>query len=130
MLTICLLAIISIVSGLFGFHSKNDYDVLKTCCLGTGLILFICLLTLININSRFEFTKESYFNLRTQVDSYNSIPDSCKNISFEYDIRKDLLKINNIISKHKVMSKSPWLNIWYSKEIGSLEKLNVYGKKE
>jgi hypothetical protein len=54
------------------------------------------------------------------------MPDSCKIVSFEYDIREDVLKMNNIVSNHKVMSKSPWVSVWHSKEIGKLEKLKIY----
>lgn len=90
----------------------------------------ICLLTLININKRFEEGKENYLNLKAQVDDYNALPDSCKNVSFEYDIRHDVLRMNNEISRHKVMSRSPWTNLWHSREIGDLEKLRVYGPQE
>ena len=91
--------------------------------------LIILLLSLINIRSRFQVEIEEYNNLKAQIEAYNALPDSCKDVSFEFDLRRDVIAVNNKISKHKVMSKSPWVNIWYSKEIGSLDKLNVYEKK-
>ena len=128
MLTIIIL--LTLGAGLFWLGVKKETA--PATLLGGALCLaaVVCLLTLININKRFEEEKEHYANLKMQVEDYNTLPDSCKNISFEYDIREDVLRMNNSISNHKVMSRSPWVNLWHSKEIGDLEKLRVYGPRE
>lgn len=96
-----------------------------------GLFLFIlilCAISLCNRNNRFENIKEQYTNIKMQVDDYNNLPDSLKNVSFEYDLRNNVVEMNNTISKHKVMSKSIWTGPWYSKEVGKLEKLHILPK--
>lgn len=114
----------------FWYGIKKEIDFISVCGFLFSAAAVVCLLTLINIGKRFEEEKEHYTNLKMQVEDYNALPDSCKNVSFEYDIRKDVLRMNNNISNHKVMSRSPWLNVWHSKEIGDLEKLRVYGPRE
>jgi len=124
MLTI--ITLLTLGTGLFWLGARKE--IAPAAFLGGALCLaaIVCLLTLININNRFEEEKEHYANLKMQVEDYNALPDSCKNVSFEYDIREDVLRMNNDISDHKVMSRSPWVNIWYCKDIGKLEKLQIY----
>ena len=128
MLTIITLLVLGALCLWYGI--KKEADFIGVCGLLFSAAAVVCLLTLINIGKRFEEEKEHYANLKMQVEDYNALPDSCKNISFEYDIREDVLRMNNNISNHKVMSRSPWLNLWRSKEIGNLEKLRVYGPRE
>lgn len=128
MLTI--ITLLTLGAGFFwlGVRKEAAPATLLGCALCLAAV--ISLLTLINIGKRFEEEKENYLNLKMQVEDYNALPDSCKNISFEYDIREDVLRMNNAISRHKVMSRSLWANLWHSKEIGDLEKLRVYGPRE
>ncbi len=92
-------------------------------------ILLILTVSLCNRNKRFDNIKEQYENIKMQVDDYNNLPDSIKNVSFEYDMRKNVIKMNDVISEHKVMSKSIWTGPWYSEEVGNLEKLHLIMKK-
>ena len=124
MLTIITLLMLGAAGLWYGI--KKEIDFIVVCGLLFSAAAVVCLLTLINIGKRFEEEKENYTNLKMQVEDYNALPDSYKNVSFEYDIRKDVLIMNNNISSHKVMSRSPWTNLWHSREIGNLEKLTVY----
>lgn len=84
-------------------------------------------MTLINRNARFDYMVEEYENVRGIVEQYNSCPDSSafRIVSLEQDIRDRVLETNNLISEHKVMSKSPWVGPWYSEKVGNLEKLKL-----
>lgn len=129
MLTIILLAAITI--GCIIWSCKSDWDVQDVAiafAIVMCLSLSIVLLTLCNRGKRFEYAKQEYLNLKTQVEEYNSLPDSCKLVTFEYDIRKDVLAMNNKISRHAVMHKSIWKGPWFSEEIGQLPKLHIVAK--
>lgn len=131
MLTLILLGLAS--AGCIVWAVKSDWDIEE---FAIGLAVVMCLsfvitvLTLCNRGKRFENTIEQYKNLKTQVEDYNSLPDSAKLISLEYDIREDVLAMNNTISKHKVMHESIWKGLWYSEEVGNLPKLHLIGKNE
>lgn len=92
-----------------------------------AVFMVVVPLTLINRNSRFEYTAEEYNNMKSLVEQYNNCPDSSafRIVSLEQDIREDVLDMNNTISEHKVMSKSPWVGPWYSEKVGRLEKLKL-----
>jgi len=129
MLTLILLAAIFAVCVIW--ERKAGYqneDLAFGTAIFFGLALAITVLTLCNKGKRFERTKEEYRNLEMQVAEYNTLPDSVKIMSLEYDIRKDVLEMNNTISKHKVMSKSLWIGPWNSEEIGRLPKLHIVSK--
>ena len=131
MLTLILLGLAS--AGCIVWAVKSDWDIEE---FAIGLAVVMCLsfvitvLTLCNRGKRFENTIEQYKNIKTQVEDYNSLPDSAKLISLEYDIREDVLAMNNTISKHEVMSQSIWKGLWYSEEVGNLPKLHLIGKNE
>lgn len=91
-------------------------------------VLILCAISLCNRGNRFENIKEQYTNIKMQVDDYNNLPDSLKNVSFEYDLRNNVVEMNNTVSEHKVMSKSIWTGPWYSEEVGILEKLHISPK--
>lgn len=128
MLTLVILLVTSVTCIVLGYIYDNGFVGFIGFCAISCLI--ILLLSLININSRFQVEIEEYNNLKAQIEAYNALPDSCKDVSFEFDLRRDVIAMNNKISKHKVMSKSGWSNLWNSEEIGSLEKLNIYEKKK
>lgn len=127
MLTLVILLVTSVTCIVLGYIYDNGFVGFIGFCAISCLI--ILLLSLININSRFQVEIEEYNNLKAQIEAYNALPDSCKDVSFEFDLRRDVIAMNNKISKHKVISKSGWSNLWNSEEIGSLEKLNIYEKK-
>lgn len=129
MLTLGIL-LITIITCIVIVH-KYDSELAAVIGGASSLCLVFCALTLININSRFQVTIEKYNNLKEEIEEYNSLTDSCKNVSFEFDtIKRNAVRMNNTISKHSVMSKSAWVNLWYSEKIGNLEKLNINGIKE
>lgn len=131
MLTLILLA--AIIIGLIIWACNSDWDVQEAAIctsIVVGVIFIIVCLTLCNRGKRFDLVKEEYGNLKMQVEEYNSLPDSCKLVTFEYDIRKDVLAMNNKISRHEVMSKSIWRGLWFSEEIGRLDKLHVIAKAD
>ena len=131
MLTLILLA--AIVVGLIVWACKSDWEEQEVAICASivfGIVFIIVCLTLCNRGKRFDYVKETYANLKTQVEEYNSLPDSCKLVTFEYDIRKDVLEMNNKISRHEVMSKSIWKGLWFSEEIGRLDKLHILGKAD
>ena len=125
MLTIIVFVVILVVGLLFALFNKNNrYNWLCVSFIA-GLVLIPMSLSLINIGNRFNYIIEKYDNLKLQVETYNKMEDPTKIASFGYDIRKEVLRMNNQISKHKVMSNSVWVSCWYSKKVGNLEKLKL-----
>lgn len=127
MLTLGLLLIITVTC--FVIVQKYGQELVAFIGMVSSFCLVLCVLTLININSRFQVTIEEYNNLKAQIDAFNE-SDSCRNISQQNTLNDDVYVMNNTISKHSVMSKSAWVNLWYSEKIGNLEKLYIYGIKE
>ena len=84
----------------------------------SGIIFVIMLSILTTIESDFDYTKETYYNLKNQIE-YVSHDD----IVTSENLRNQVLEMNNIISKHKIYSKNKWTNLWYSSEIGNLTPL-------
>lgn len=124
MLTLVILLVTSVTCIVLGYIYDNGFvGFIGFCAISCSIIL---LLSLINISSRFQVEIEEYNNLKAQIEAYNTLPDSCKDVSFEFDLRRDVIEMNNKISKHKVMSKSGWSNLWNSEEIGDLPKLELY----
>ena len=131
MLTIILMVLAA--AGCIVWAVKSDWDI-EEVAIALAIVMCICvivtLLTLCNRGKRFDYTIEKYNNLKAQVEDYNSLPDSAKLISLEYDIRDDVLDMNNTISKHEVMSQSIWKGLWFSEEVGNLPKLHIIGKND
>ena len=87
---------------------------------GVGWISSTC--SLINRNTRFDYIKEQYNNLKTISECYDTRDkDRIESIT----LRSDVLQMNNLISEHKVKSQSPWVSVWYSKEVGDLKPITV-----
>lgn len=111
------------------YVKENDYTAPVIFWLAIAFLLNLGIYTsLVNINKEFEYTIEKYGNLKTLVEEYNETVDSTGYPELEYDIRKQVVDMNNEISEHKVMCKSIWKGPWYSKEIGALPKLSVKRK--
>lgn len=131
MLTLILLGLAA--AGCIVWAVKSDWDskeVAIILAIVMCIIIVITLLTLCNRGKRFDYTIEKYNNIKAQVEDYNSLPDSAKLISLEYDIREDVLDMNNTISKHNVMSQSIWKGLWFSEEVGNLPKLHIIRKSD
>lgn len=128
MLTIVLLLVLGVILPLIGYllYDRYDFDVLGGICLVVGVLLFIASivssLSLINRQARFNYVIERYNNLKAITECYDS---NSKDKIEAFTLREDILKMNNLISKHKVNSQSPWVNVWYSEEIGNLEPIKV-----
>lgn len=129
MLTIILLLVLGIVLVSFGvalLDRTNIDDVILASLIGIGMSAFligiVLLFTLVNRQTRFDYTIERYNNLKAITECYDS--DSKDKIE-AFTLREDILKMNNLISAHKVKSQSPWVNVWYSEKIGNLEPIKV-----
>ena len=85
--------------------------------------------SLVNINREFDYTIEKYNNLKTLVVEYNEKADSTGYPELEYDIRKQVVEMNNEISKHKIMHDSPWNGPWYSEKVGNLPIITYKTRK-
>lgn len=128
MLTIVLLLVLGIVLFIIGhlLYDRYDFDDLDIVCFVIGVFMFtagvISSLSLINRQTRFNYVIERYNNLKAITECYDS--DSKDKIE-AFTLREDILRMNNLISAHKVKSQSPWVNVWYSEEIGNLEPIKV-----
>jgi Ni/Fe-hydrogenase subunit HybB-like protein len=89
-----------------------------------GIAVVIISIVLINEENEFAYNKEQYYNLQKQVETLSK-----DNIVTGENLRNQVLEMNNMISKHKIYSKSLWVGVFYSEEIGSLEPLE-WGIKE
>ena len=127
MLTFIILGVVMLISIALLIIDNHKYvlnDELGVLTWFVGIICFVamltCACTLINIRYYFDIIEEKYNNLKAQVEVYkNEEHDKVE----AYSLRDDVLEMNNTISEHKVKSKSPWVNVWYSKRIGNLEKI-------
>lgn len=97
----------------------------------SATVLLVASVSLIGLKSTFKVEIEKYNNTVELVESYKNCSDN-SNCVFEYDLRKDILEINNTIAKHKVWRKNKWFSLWYSEEIGNLEpiKYDFHKKQE
>jgi hypothetical protein len=89
-----------------------------------GIAVVIISIVLINEENEFAYNKEQYYNLQKQVETLSK-----DDIVTGENLRNQVLEMNNMISKHKIYSKSSWVGVFYSEEIGSLEPLE-WGIKE
>lgn len=89
-----------------------------------GIAVVIISIVLINEENEFAYNKEQYYNLQKQVETLSK-----DNIVTGENLRNQVLEMNNMISKHKIYSKSSWVGVFYSEEIGNLEPLE-WGIKE
>ena len=84
----------------------------------SAFALAVALIALLIRQSEFDYTKEQYYNLKSQVEYVES--DIVLN---DANLRNQVLGMNNKISSHKVYSRNWWVGTYYSKEIGNLPKL-------
>lgn len=128
MLTIILLLVSGVILLIIGYlvHDRYNFDVLVVICFIVGAFSLIAgitsSLTLINRQARFDYVIERYNNLKAITECYDN--DSKDKIE-ALTLREDILEMNNLISEHKVKSQSPWVNVWYSEEVGNLEPIKV-----
>lgn len=120
MLTLIVLCILAI--GFLTVAVKKD----SSFCAITGFILalafVVSILTLINIKYRLECEKDECLNAIYIAQTYDN---GDKDRIEALDLMQLVVKTNNTISRHHVLSKSPWVGLWYSKEIGDLPKIQL-----
>lgn len=120
MLTLIILCVSAIVFLIFAVKKDSAF------CLVTGFILAIAFvmatLTLINVRYRLECTKEECQNAIAIAQAYDN---GDKDRIEALDLMKLVTKTNNTISHHRVLSQSPWVGLWYSKEVGDLPKIQL-----
>ncbi len=128
MLTVIIVLTLFVGCFAWAFFDEKHRDCSISIGTISGFALVIILFSFINIGNRFNYIVEKYDNLKLQVEEYNNMSEPIKVSSLEYDIREDVLEMNNTISKHKVMSQGVWTSCWYSKKVGNLEKLKLSSK--
>ena len=84
----------------------------------SAFALAVALIALLVRQSEFDYTKEQYYNLKSQVEYVET--DIILN---DANLRNQVFEMNNKISSHKVYSRNWWVGTYYSKEIGNLPKL-------
>ena len=105
------------------FSSYNDWDIFCGFALIVNVIVSGCLIASIFCRLHFPGEVIEYENLKAQVEVYNT--DTTHNSIEAYSLREDVLKVNNNVKKHKVYSRNPWTNVWWSKKIGDLEPIEL-----
>lgn len=129
MLTLILLGIffiVPLVTCIVLYVKENDYAAPVIIWLVIAFLLNLCTYaSLININKSFEYTVERYDNLKK---SFDELYGGNESDFVQYDMRKEVISMNDEISKHKVMHNSIWKGPWYSKEVGELPKISLYRK--
>lgn len=120
MLTLILLAVL--MTSCFVVDIKKDVVSLKV----VGIFLFVILImvagSLININYRHECLRQECLNTIELASSYDN---SDKDRIEALDLLQTVQHTNNVITTHRVLSKSPWVGIWYSKKIGELNTIKL-----
>ena len=72
-----------------------------------------------------EYSIAEYENLKEQSEGLT------REDLVDLDIlREEILSMNNKIDKNKIYSNSPWCGIWFSEEIGNLQKLTYTGLRK
>lgn len=120
MLTLILLVVLTVTCLLVGI--KKDVVGLKAVGILLSLMLIMVAGSLINIKYRHECTRQECLNVIELAKSYDN---SDKDRIEALDLLKTVQHTNNIIITHRVLSKSPWVGIWYSKDIGKLNTIKL-----
>ena len=134
MFTFILLFIISFVGLTVGvivdkFGRSSDLDWLAGLSVSVFVFTFIALIitacTLININTRFEATKNEYAVIREMVESYDG-----QDYGNMTALTESVVDMNTKIARHKAHYKSKWTGLWYSEDIANLEPITFSQKTE
>lgn len=99
---------------------KDTHILISVICFFVVLFMFF----FIPKKRDVEYEIAKYENLKEQSESLTreDIVDLDK-------LREEILEMNNTIDRNKIYSSSPWISIWYKKEIGNLQKLTYTGRK-
>ena len=118
---------ILIISAVIFMFDKFEHEGRCVCCMClmilSSIILLFSIMSLININRKFQRFVIDYNNTTAFVESYNG---------GEYgnmpELTGKILDINEVIANHKAYCNNFWTGIWYSETIGNLEPITF--KKE
>lgn len=126
-ISLFILAVVGIVAGCL-IDSKTFYSAWAIISYLIGgvsaitLIIISCLL--IGINRRFDAMVYQYETTVEMVNSYTG-----QDYGNMGALVEQVVCINNSIASHKARYNSPWVGLWYSERIGSLEPIKFGGGK-
>ena len=124
----CLIIVLGIICIKKGKKKYNDG--LEIFGWSISIIISFCVISALIIEyptkTRIEYDIAQYTELRREVHQLSNLGgNTCDlNILARKDLFKEVRKMNNYIDKNRIKSKSPWVSMFYSKEIGNLEKIN------
>lgn len=120
MLTLTLFVVLTVTCLLVGI--KKDITGLKAVGILLSLMLIMVAGSLINIHYRHECLRQECLN---NIELAKSYDNSDKDRIEALDLLQIVQQTNNVITTHRVLSKSPWVGIWYSKKIGELNTIKL-----
>jgi len=124
-----LIIILGIISIIIGRKRCNDSLELTGCIFSVlpATILIITLATDYPTKARINYDIAKYEELKAEVQQMSTIGgNNCElNLLARGDLFNEVRKMNNYIDKNRIMSESPWVGVFYSKEIGNLEKIEL-----
>lgn len=130
MLILTLLAVILVVGIILiklGKKWRND----DTSFCGGLLISLFTLCTIVSLFEiqwprQTELLKAEYTELQREAKTVSELGGhECDlNILAKKDLFEDIREMNKTIDKHRIYSTSLWLNLFYSKEFGNLQKID------
>jgi len=121
------LIVLGVVMIIAGYHWYNDGMVIGGGALSIlcGIVVVIMLFCLSTLETDFAYYEDQYNNLKEQVE-YVEHDD----IVTSENLRNQVLKVNNDISKHKRYSQNILVGMWYSERLGNLEPLKLKSSKK
>lgn len=94
----------------------------------TWIITFVVIIFMfieVPKNREIEYSIAEYENLKEQAEGLT------REDLVDLDIlREEILSINNKIDRNKIYNNSPWCGVWFSEEIGNLQKLTYTGLRK
>ena len=124
-----LIIVLGIISIIIGRKRCNDSLELTGWIFSAVLasILIITLATDYPSKARVDYDIAMYNELKLEVQQLSTIGgNNCElNLLAKRELFYEVRKMNNYIDKNKIMSESLWVGVFYSKEIGNLEKIEL-----
>ena len=93
----------------------------------SAVILIIALAIAYPSKAKVEYDIAIYNELKAEVQQLSTLGgDNCElNLLARGELFNKVREMNNYIDKNRIKSKSPWVSIFYSEEIGNLEKIEL-----
>jgi len=93
-----------------------------------AIVLGFCLFGMsirIPLKKNIEYSIAEYENLKEQAEGLT------REDLVDLDVlREEILSMNNKIDKNRIYCESPWCGVWFSEEIGNLQKLTYTGLRK